>query len=68
MILLLYSIASGGITTFGSLIVKSFGYNSFTTILFNIPFGAMRTYYVPLLTSSPVDPVHSTFQTNCHFC
>ncbi|CAN8098236.1 unnamed protein product [Discula destructiva] len=36
------SIASGGITTFGSLIVKSFGYDSFTTILFNIPFGAIQ--------------------------
>ncbi|PSR84059.1 major facilitator superfamily domain-containing protein [Coniella lustricola] len=36
------SIASGGITTFGSLIVKSFGYSSFTTILFNIPFGAIQ--------------------------
>lgn len=36
------SISSGGITTFGSLIVKSFGYNSFETILFNIPFGALR--------------------------
>lgn len=36
------SIASGGISTFGSLIVKSFGYDSFTTILFNIPFGAIR--------------------------
>ncbi|KAF3761646.1 allantoate permease [Cryphonectria parasitica EP155] len=33
---------SGGITTFGSLIVKSFGYDSFTTILFNIPFGAIQ--------------------------
>lgn len=35
-------ISSGGITTFGSLIVKSFGYSSFETILFNIPFGALR--------------------------
>lgn len=40
------SIASGGISTFGSLIVKSFGYNAFTTILFNIPFGAMRKEYI----------------------
>ncbi|KAJ4393552.1 hypothetical protein N0V93_002764 [Gnomoniopsis smithogilvyi] len=36
------SIASGGISTFGSLIVKSFGYDSFTTILFNIPFGIIQ--------------------------
>jgi hypothetical protein len=39
---LLNSIASGGITTFGSLIVKSFGYSSFETILFNIPFGVVQ--------------------------
>ncbi|KAJ9149497.1 Thiamine pathway transporter THI73 [Pleurostoma richardsiae] len=36
------SIASGGISTFGSLIVKSFGYSSFETILFNIPFGVIQ--------------------------
>lgn len=36
------SISSGGITTFGSLIVKSFGYTSFQTILFNIPFGVIQ--------------------------
>ncbi|OHW92198.1 allantoate permease [Colletotrichum incanum] len=36
------SIASGGISTFGNLIVKSFGYNSFQTILFNIPFGVIQ--------------------------
>ncbi|KAJ5735924.1 Major facilitator superfamily domain general substrate transporter [Penicillium malachiteum] len=36
------SIASGGIGTFGSLIVKSFGFNSFQTILFNIPFGVVQ--------------------------
>jgi hypothetical protein len=35
-------IASGGIGTFGSLIVKSFGFNSFQTILFNIPFGVVQ--------------------------
>ncbi|KAH8885353.1 MFS general substrate transporter [Thozetella sp. PMI_491] len=33
---------SGGISTFGNLIVKSFGYSSFETILFNIPFGAIQ--------------------------
>jgi len=36
------SIPSGGISTFGSLIVKSFGYNKFQTVLFNIPFGAVQ--------------------------
>ncbi|KAK3936236.1 thiamine pathway transporter THI73 [Diplogelasinospora grovesii] len=36
------SIASGGISTFGNLIVKSFGYSSFETILFNIPFGVIQ--------------------------
>ncbi|KAK0714011.1 major facilitator superfamily domain-containing protein [Lasiosphaeria miniovina] len=33
---------SGGISTFGSLIVKSFGYTNFEAILFNIPFGAIQ--------------------------
>lgn len=36
------SIPSGGISTFGPLIVQSFGFDSFTTILFNIPFGAVQ--------------------------
>ena len=36
------SIPSGGISTFGPLIVKSFGYDKFATILFNIPFGAVQ--------------------------
>ncbi|RAL06517.1 putative MFS transporter [Aspergillus homomorphus CBS 101889] len=36
------SIASGGISTFGSLIVSSFGFGSFATILFNIPFGVIQ--------------------------
>ena len=36
------SIPSGGISTFGPLIVKSFGFGSFTTILFNMPFGAVQ--------------------------
>lgn len=35
-------IGSGGIGTFGNLIVKSFGYSSFETILFNIPFGVIQ--------------------------
>ncbi|CAG8951359.1 hypothetical protein HYFRA_00007270 [Hymenoscyphus fraxineus] len=36
------SIPSGGITTFGPLIIKSFGFDSFKTILLNIPFGAVQ--------------------------
>ncbi|KAF9891125.1 hypothetical protein FE257_005061 [Aspergillus nanangensis] len=36
------SIPSGGISTFGNLIIKSFGYDSFQTILFNIPFGVIQ--------------------------
>ncbi len=36
------SVPSGGISTFGPLIVKSFGYDSFKTILLNIPFGAVQ--------------------------
>jgi hypothetical protein len=36
------SIPSGGISTFGPLIVKSFGFDSFATILFNIPFGFVQ--------------------------
>ncbi|EON67687.1 hypothetical protein W97_06830 [Coniosporium apollinis CBS 100218] len=36
------AIPSGGISTFGPLIIKSFGFDSFTTILFNIPFGAIQ--------------------------
>lgn len=36
------SIPSGGITTFGPLIVQSFGFTQFQTILFNMPFGAVQ--------------------------
>lgn len=36
------SIPSGGITNFGPLIVKSFGFTSFQSILFNMPFGAVQ--------------------------
>ncbi|PWY76268.1 MFS general substrate transporter [Aspergillus heteromorphus CBS 117.55] len=36
------SIPSGGISTFGSLIIESFGFDQFQTILFNIPFGAVQ--------------------------
>jgi len=40
--LIISSIPSGGITTFGPLIVQSFGFDSFKTILLNIPFGAVQ--------------------------
>jgi hypothetical protein len=36
------SIPSGGISTFGPLIVEAFGFDPFTTILFNMPFGAVQ--------------------------
>lgn len=36
------SIPSGGISTFGPLIISTFGFNPFQTILFNIPFGAVQ--------------------------
>jgi MFS family permease len=36
------SIPSGGITTFGPLIIQSFGFGQFATILFNMPFGAVQ--------------------------
>lgn len=40
--LMAVSIPSGGISTFGPLIVQAFGYSSFSAILFNIPFGAVQ--------------------------
>ncbi|XXH01967.1 hypothetical protein Hte_008330 [Hypoxylon texense] len=36
------SIPSGGISTFGPLIVRTFGFDQFQTILFNIPFGFVQ--------------------------
>ncbi|PVH76097.1 allantoate permease [Cadophora sp. DSE1049] len=36
------SIPSGGITTFGPLIISSFGFDKFKTILLNMPFGAVQ--------------------------
>jgi predicted MFS family arabinose efflux permease len=41
-LLFIISIPSGGISTFGPLIIESFGFDKFTTILFNIPFGAVQ--------------------------
>jgi len=40
------SIASGGISTFGSLIVRDFGYTNFESILFNIPFGVIQVIVI----------------------
>ena len=39
-------IASGGISTFGSLIVRDFGYSNFEAILFNIPFGVIQVLVI----------------------
>jgi hypothetical protein len=36
------SIPSGGISTFGPLIIQGFGFNKFQTILFNMPFGVVQ--------------------------
>ncbi|KAH7379429.1 major facilitator superfamily domain-containing protein [Phaeosphaeria sp. MPI-PUGE-AT-0046c] len=36
------SIPSGGISTFGPLIIQGFGFGKFETILFNMPFGAVQ--------------------------
>ncbi|KAB5575353.1 major facilitator superfamily transporter [Coniochaeta sp. 2T2.1] len=41
-LMLSISIPSGGISTFGPLIVQSFQFSSFDTILLNIPFGAVQ--------------------------
>ncbi|KAH8719258.1 major facilitator superfamily domain-containing protein [Phaeosphaeriaceae sp. PMI808] len=38
------SIPSGGISTFGPLIIQSFGFGKFETILFNMPFGAVQIF------------------------
>ncbi|KAL3462682.1 major facilitator superfamily domain-containing protein [Aspergillus heterothallicus] len=42
LLILSISIPSGGISTFGSLIITSFGYENFDAILFNLPFGAIQ--------------------------
>jgi len=41
-LMLSISIPSGGISTFGPLIVQSFQFDPFSTILLNIPFGAVQ--------------------------
>ncbi|GAO15376.1 uncharacterized protein UV8b_07061 [Ustilaginoidea virens] len=42
LLMFVISIPSGGISTFGPLIIQSFGFDKFTTILFNIPFGVVQ--------------------------
>lgn len=37
-----FSIPSGGVSSFGPLLVKSFGFDSFQAILFNAPFGVVQ--------------------------
>lgn len=37
-----HSVPSGGISTFGPLIIKNFGFDKFQTILLNMPFGAVQ--------------------------
>lgn len=37
-----HSIPSGGISTFGPLIIQAFGFGKFETILFNMPFGLVQ--------------------------
>lgn len=39
-------ISSGGISTFGSLIIRDFGFINFEAILFNIPFGAIQFFVI----------------------
>ncbi|KAL3492044.1 major facilitator superfamily domain-containing protein [Aspergillus germanicus] len=46
LLILTISIPSGGISTFGSLIIKSFGYTNFDAILFNLPFGAVQVVVI----------------------
>ncbi|KAI0105914.1 MFS general substrate transporter [Daldinia grandis] len=40
------SIASGGISTFGNLILKDFGFTSFNAILFSMPTGAIQVVII----------------------
>ncbi|KAL6238469.1 hypothetical protein BDW75DRAFT_227903 [Aspergillus navahoensis] len=48
LLIIAISIPSGGISTFGSLIITSFGYTKFTAILFNLPFGAIQIVVILL--------------------
>lgn len=42
MMMFVISVPSGGISTFGPLIIRNFGFDRFQTILLNIPFGAVQ--------------------------
>ncbi|TCD62052.1 hypothetical protein EIP91_007528 [Steccherinum ochraceum] len=44
--LFLCALPSGGISAFGPLIIKGFGFNQFQTLLFNIPFSALQVITV----------------------
>ncbi|KAL4867658.1 hypothetical protein BDV12DRAFT_209778 [Aspergillus spectabilis] len=46
LLIIAISIPSGGISTFGSLIITSFGYTNFDAILFNLPFGAIQVFII----------------------
>jgi len=46
--LFLCALPSGGIASFGPLIIKGFGFNQFQTLLFNIPFSALQVIAVIL--------------------
>ncbi|THH31740.1 hypothetical protein EUX98_g2458 [Antrodiella citrinella] len=46
--LFLCALPSGGISVFGPLIIKGFGFNQFQTLLFNIPFSALQVITVVL--------------------
>ncbi|KAL4976020.1 major facilitator superfamily domain-containing protein [Aspergillus desertorum] len=48
LLIIAISIPSGGISSFGSLIITSFGYTNFTAILFNLPFGAIQIVVILL--------------------
>ncbi|KAJ3554998.1 hypothetical protein NM688_g2813 [Phlebia brevispora] len=46
--LFLCALPSGGISSFGPLIIKGFGFNQFDTLLFNIPFSAFQVIIIVL--------------------
>jgi len=52
MLTFLCALPSGGISSFGPLIIQGFGFNQFHTILLNIPFGAFQVI-ITLLSALP---------------
>ncbi|KAI5865836.1 MFS general substrate transporter [Durotheca rogersii] len=46
LLIVAISIASGGISTFGNLILKDFGFTNFTAILFTMPTGAIQVFVI----------------------